>query len=313
MTRISIDDMPTGDLLAGASLGELFAASVVRTPEAAAIVSDGRSVSYRELDEWSDRLARWLSERGVRPESRVALVLPRSVEPVLAVTKAGGVFVPVDPAYPLRRQEFMLADAAPAVVLRDTLPDVSAHPAVSCAAGGPPGAALLVHPGSGLSWPYASLLPHIDPGVPVYALQARGLQGGESLPASVEEMAAEYVSQIIEVWPEGPCRLLGWSFGGVVAHAMAAQLERAGRRVESLTLIDAFPAHPLSDVVVEKVAELGVDPRRERAGGPMRRAGLAGVTRRQGVRTTVRDGASSPPDVSPCAGNGGRSAGRTSP
>ncbi|MGW0588701.1 AMP-binding protein, partial [Streptosporangium sp. NPDC002607] len=140
MTRVSIDDMPTGDLLAGASLGELFAASVARNPDAVAIVSDGRSVSYRELDEWSDRLGQWLSERGVRPESRVALVLPRSVElvvAVLAVTKACGVFVPVDPAYPLRRQEFMLADAAPALVLRDTLPDVSAHPAVPRAAGGP--------------------------------------------------------------------------------------------------------------------------------------------------------------------------------
>ncbi|MET8054484.1 amino acid adenylation domain-containing protein [Streptosporangium sp. NPDC005286] len=115
-----------------------------------------------------------------------------------------------------------------------------------------------VHPGSGLSWPYASLLPHIDPEVPVYALQARGLQGGEPLPASIEEMAAEYVSQILEVWPEGPYRLLGWSFGGIVAHAMAARLEQAGRRVESLTLIDAFPAHPLSDDVIEKVAELEI-------------------------------------------------------
>ncbi|MGW0595495.1 alpha/beta fold hydrolase, partial [Streptosporangium sp. NPDC002607] len=115
-----------------------------------------------------------------------------------------------------------------------------------------------VHPGSGLSWPYASLLPHIDPEVPVYALQARGLQGGESLPASIEEMAAEYVSQVLEVWPEGPYRLLGWSFGGIVAHAMAARLEQAGRRVESLTLIDAFPAHPLSDDVIEKVAELEI-------------------------------------------------------
>lgn len=115
-----------------------------------------------------------------------------------------------------------------------------------------------VHSGSGLSWPYASLLWHIDPEVPVYGLQARGLRGGESLPASIEEMAAEYVSQILKVWPEGPYRLLGWSFGGVVAHAMAARLEQAGRRVESLILIDAFPARPLGDDVIEKVAEVEI-------------------------------------------------------
>ncbi|MEV4753292.1 amino acid adenylation domain-containing protein [Streptosporangium sp. NPDC049248] len=115
-----------------------------------------------------------------------------------------------------------------------------------------------VHPGSGLSWPYASLLWHIDPEVPVYGLQARGLRGGESLPASIEEMAAEYVSRILKVWPEGPYRLLGWSFGGVVAHAMAARLEQSGRRVESLILIDAFPARPLGDDVIEKVAEVEI-------------------------------------------------------
>ncbi|WP_431932844.1 alpha/beta fold hydrolase, partial [Nonomuraea jabiensis] len=111
-----------------------------------------------------------------------------------------------------------------------------------------------VHPAGGLGWPYASLLPHLDRDVPVYALQARGLQGGETLPGSIEEMAGDYVAQIREVQPDGPYRLLGWSFGGVVAHAMAAILEGDGQRVELLALIDAFPARPLSDDVIEQAA-----------------------------------------------------------
>jgi thioesterase domain-containing protein len=55
-------------------------------------------------------------------------------------------------------------------------------------------------------------------------------------------MAADYLAQIRRVQPHGPYRLLGWSFGGVVAHAMAAQLQADGDDVELLALMDAYPA-----------------------------------------------------------------------
>ncbi|MCL7021180.1 AMP-binding protein, partial [Vibrio vulnificus] len=83
---------------------EVFAAQ-----DPAALALDGEErLTYGELDARSDRLASWLIGRGVRPESRVAVVLPRSVDyvvAVLAVLKAGGVYVPVDPGYPVERRE----------------------------------------------------------------------------------------------------------------------------------------------------------------------------------------------------------------
>ncbi|MGH4008929.1 MAG: AMP-binding protein, partial [Pseudonocardiaceae bacterium] len=98
----------------------LFEAAVARAPDLPAVVTDGGSVSYRELDARANRLARLLLARGVGPETVVALVMPRSVEIVvaqLAVTKAGGAFLPVDPAYPVERIRFMVADAGAVVVL----------------------------------------------------------------------------------------------------------------------------------------------------------------------------------------------------
>ncbi len=80
-----------------------------------AVVCGERSLTYRELDDESSRIARVLISRGVGPESMVAVAGPRSVESVLAVwavAKAGGAFVPVDPSYPASRLEYLIADSA---------------------------------------------------------------------------------------------------------------------------------------------------------------------------------------------------------
>ncbi|MBX9400698.1 amino acid adenylation domain-containing protein [Lysobacter sp. BMK333-48F3] len=98
-----------------------------------------------------------------------------------------------------------------------------------------------IHPVTGLSWAYAALLRHLDEHLPVYALQSRGLRGGASLPASIEEIAADYVAQIRRVQPHGPYRLLGWSLGGLVGHAVAALLQQLGERVELLAMMDSYP------------------------------------------------------------------------
>ncbi|MEI2453351.1 MULTISPECIES: non-ribosomal peptide synthetase [Lysobacter] len=98
-----------------------------------------------------------------------------------------------------------------------------------------------IHPVTGLSWAYAALLRHLDEHVPVYALQSRGLRGGASLPASIEEIAADYVAQIRRVQPHGPYRVLGWSLGGLVGHAIAALLQQLGERVELLAMMDSYP------------------------------------------------------------------------
>ncbi|WP_240662623.1 non-ribosomal peptide synthetase [Streptomyces sp. WAC 06738] len=98
-----------------------------------------------------------------------------------------------------------------------------------------------VHSATGLAWSYAVLVPHLPRDRPVYGIQARGLAGPEPMPKSVAEMAADYADEMRTVQPEGPYHLLGWSFGGMLAQAVAARLEEQGERVELLALLDAYP------------------------------------------------------------------------
>ncbi|MGP3928349.1 non-ribosomal peptide synthetase, partial [Streptomyces sp. 8N616] len=112
----------TGRVVRGVSLPVLFAEQVARTPGAVAVECEGVGLSYAELDARSNRLARWLVARGVGPERFVVVMLPRSVDLVvalLAVVKAGGAYVPVDPEYPSERIEFILGDADPVLVIDD--------------------------------------------------------------------------------------------------------------------------------------------------------------------------------------------------
>lgn len=125
-----VDDLaPESDRLpariAPTSLGGLFDAAARRDPAATAVTQcdlDGgtRSLSYGELAETKDRLASALRAAGVGPGKRVAVAVPRSVEQVVAlvaIVSAGGAYVPLDLAYPDERLEYILADAAPQVVL----------------------------------------------------------------------------------------------------------------------------------------------------------------------------------------------------
>ncbi|MCT9935398.1 condensation domain-containing protein, partial [Planotetraspora sp. A-T 1434] len=96
------------------TLPELFEAQAAATPDATALVFDGAAVSFAELDERANRLAGVLAARGAGPEKVVALALPRSAEMVvaiLAVFKAGAVYLPVDPDLPGDRVRFLLADS----------------------------------------------------------------------------------------------------------------------------------------------------------------------------------------------------------
>ncbi|WP_110933222.1 amino acid adenylation domain-containing protein [Paenibacillus bouchesdurhonensis] len=102
-----------------------------------------------------------------------------------------------------------------------------------------------VHPAGGLSWCYAGLMKHLGMDYPIYGLQARGIAEAEQYPRTLEEMTADYLAQIRSVQPKGPYRLLGWSFGGNVAQAMAVQLQREGEEVAFLAMLDAFPSHYL--------------------------------------------------------------------
>ncbi|WP_336084315.1 non-ribosomal peptide synthase/polyketide synthase [Nocardia sp. SSK8] len=93
-----------------------FARAAALDPEAVAVKAGDVTLTYGELDAWSNRLARRLVGAGVGPESLVAVALPRSVElavALLAVLKAGGGYLPIDPNYPADRIEYVLDDARP--------------------------------------------------------------------------------------------------------------------------------------------------------------------------------------------------------
>ena len=105
------------------SIPEVFARHVVRAPDSVALVCGERSWTYRELDESANRLANVLAGHGAGPGASVALLFPRSGEAIvaiLAVLKAGAAYLPIDPAHPDSRIEFMVADAAPVAALTTT-------------------------------------------------------------------------------------------------------------------------------------------------------------------------------------------------
>ncbi|WP_103036223.1 amino acid adenylation domain-containing protein, partial [Mycobacterium avium] len=105
------------------SIPAMFAAQVARTPHAVALTANGRSVTYRRLEEHANQLAHQLIRYGAGPGRCVAVLLERSAEAVaaiLGVLKAGAAYLPIDPSLPSARIEFMLTDAAPAAVLTST-------------------------------------------------------------------------------------------------------------------------------------------------------------------------------------------------
>ncbi len=110
-----------------ALLPELFAARAAAEPDSTALVCGDVTMSFGELAARVDRMARWLIAAGVGPGDPVAVMLPRSADSVVAllgVVAAGAMYVPVDVSYPEDRVRFMLADAAPRVVITTAeLPD----------------------------------------------------------------------------------------------------------------------------------------------------------------------------------------------
>ncbi len=99
---------------------QLFESQVERTPDAVAVVFEQQQLTYRELNDRANQLARYLQELGVRPEVLVGLCLDRSLEMAIAmlgILKAGGAYVPLDPAYPNDRLAYILQDAELLIVV----------------------------------------------------------------------------------------------------------------------------------------------------------------------------------------------------
>ncbi|MFF0673958.1 non-ribosomal peptide synthase/polyketide synthase [Streptomyces tendae] len=149
-----------------ATLPELFAAQVRRTPDAVALVSGDETLTYAELDVRSGRLAHWLVARGAGPETFVALSLPRGADlvvAVLGVLKSGAAYVPIDPDHPRDRVAYMLADSDPALVLDALPPEVAdtAAPVADAACGpSPQNPAYVIYTSGSTGRPKGVVVPH---------------------------------------------------------------------------------------------------------------------------------------------------------
>ncbi len=96
------------------TISQLFEQQAARTPKASALVSGDKTLTYQELDEWSNGIARALRSRGVKPDTPVGIMMHRSfsmIASILGVWKAGGCYVPIDPEYPTERKRYILSDS----------------------------------------------------------------------------------------------------------------------------------------------------------------------------------------------------------
>lgn len=109
---------------------------------------------------------------------------------------------------------------------------------------GEPGLAPLfaIHPAGGIAWNYRELAQTFSPQRTVYGLQSPALQLQQPLMESIDALAVRYVETLSTLYPQGPVHLVGWSVGGIIAHAMAIYLRGQGREVGVVALLDAYPA-----------------------------------------------------------------------
>ncbi|MEB0233287.1 AMP-binding protein, partial [Undibacterium sp. 10I3] len=99
---------------------QLFEQQAAAHPEATALVFEQQQLSYGELNQRANQLAHYLIAQGIGPDQRVAICIERGIEMIvglLGILKAGAAYVPLDPAYPKDRLDYMLQDCNPAMLL----------------------------------------------------------------------------------------------------------------------------------------------------------------------------------------------------
>ncbi|WP_142279928.1 non-ribosomal peptide synthetase, partial [Mycobacterium avium] len=197
-------DLPS---LAQVSIPALFAAQVARAPGAVAISCGERSFTYRELYESTNRLAHLLSDHGAGPGQRVAVVIPRSAEAVvaiLAVLKTGAAYVPIDPGVPAARLQFVLADSAPVAAVttaevRDRL-DGFELPVIDV-----DDPALAGQPSTGLPLPAADSIAYL-----IYTSGTTGVPKGVAVSHRNVTQLLQSIDGLGQVWSQ--CHSLAFDF-----------------------------------------------------------------------------------------------------
>ncbi|MBT9370157.1 amino acid adenylation domain-containing protein [Rhizobium sp. CSW-27] len=123
----------------------------------------------------------------------------------------------------------------------------------------------LIHPAGGIAWGYRHLARALGGQRTVYGVQSPALDPDVALPDSLEVLATAYVDRIVETYPSGPWHVAGWSVGGILAQAMAAELEARGLAAGMIAMLDSYPcecwrAEPEPDETAALLAIAGHDP-----------------------------------------------------
>ncbi|WP_424889141.1 amino acid adenylation domain-containing protein [Streptomyces sp. XH2] len=163
----------TGRAVPAGTLVTRFAEHLAATPDATAVVFEGRALTYRELDDLAGRLARALAAAGAGPDRVVAVAVPRSAElmtALLGVLKSGAAYLPLDLDYPAERLAYMIEDAAPVCVVT-----VAAEAGRLPATGGVP--VVLVDEVTGPASQAPAPLPAAGPGHAAYVIYTSGSTG----------------------------------------------------------------------------------------------------------------------------------------
>jgi amino acid adenylation domain-containing protein len=127
----------------------------------------------------------------------------------------------------------------------DAAEAVPHDPVVAINAGGNGVPIVCFHPVGGNVLCYKGLADALGPDQPVYMVESQGLQEGEALLPTVEEMAGTYLAALRRTLPDGPVIMAGWSFGGLIAYEAAARLQKNGADVRAVMVFDAI-ANPES-------------------------------------------------------------------
>ncbi|WP_155772072.1 non-ribosomal peptide synthetase, partial [Mycobacterium asiaticum] len=237
------------------SIPGAFSAQVARTPDAVAVRCGDRSMTYRELDEASNRLAHALIDHDAGPGRCVALLLNRSIEAVVAIAavlKSGAAYLPIDPATPTPRVELMLADAAPiAVLARAALADRLDGQDLPMIDVDDP--ALAAHPCTGVPDPVADDL--------AYLIYTSGTTGTPKGVAITHRNIVELVSSLDACLPRGGvwAQCHSYAFDVSVWEIWGALL-RGGRLVVVSEQVVASPTDFHDLLVSERVTVLDHSP-----------------------------------------------------
>ncbi|ORA09993.1 amino acid adenylation domain-containing protein [Mycobacterium arosiense] len=232
----------------GVSVPELFAAQVARTPQAVAVSCAGASMTYQELDEASNRLAHLLVGHGACRGECVAVLFERSAQAVVAilgVLKSGAAYLPMDPAVPDARIEFMIGDARPVAAVTTTgLADRFAGSGVRVVDVNDP--AVQAQPRSGLPAPLAGDIAHI-----IYTSGTTGVPKGV---ATTHQNVTQWLGSLHVRLPSGPGQVwsqwYSYAFDASVEEIWGA-LMHGSRLVIVPESVAALPEH-LQDLLIDE-------------------------------------------------------------